>query len=245
MLWFSLYNNSEYKSDIAAYPDVSQIKGIAELEKNHTLILQELNEYIQANGIQSHFNITMVEKPESWKVRSLVVWGVKMYQYQKHFPKTMELMNQIPGVVNICFNALEPQSKIVPHFGDTNAVIRCHLGLTIPASLPSCGLKVKGLDKNWDPGKVIGFIDAYTHEAWNLTNERRTILLFDILKPEFYSKKNKVCATVLMSFYLQNIGNIFPSLYKMNRSVFKVVLWPFICILQLAIPIRNRLKRKY
>ena len=62
MLWFSLYNNSEYKSDIAAYPDVSQIKGIAELEKNHTLILQELNEYIQANGIQSHFNITMVEK---------------------------------------------------------------------------------------------------------------------------------------------------------------------------------------
>ncbi|MBN8696182.1 MAG: aspartyl/asparaginyl beta-hydroxylase domain-containing protein [Bacteroidetes bacterium] len=243
MLWFSLYNNSEFQSDLPAYPDIRSTEGINDLEKNYLTVLKELDTYIQQNGIKSHFNITMVEKPESWKVRSLLVWGVKMYQFQKHFPETMKLMNNIPGVVNICFNALEPQSKIVPHFGDTNAVIRCHLGLQIPSSLPACGLKVKNIEKSWEPGKVIGFIDAYTHEAWNLTDQRRTILLFDILKPEFIHQKNKVCATVLMSFYLQNLGNIFPSLYKMNRSIFKILLWPFIMFLQLAIPIRNFLKK--
>lgn len=243
MLWFSLYNNSEFQSTLPAYPDINSIEGIKELEKNHEIIIQELDSFVKANGIQSHFNITMVEKPDSWKVRSLLVWGVKMYQYQKQFPETMRLMNAIPGVVNICFNALEPHSKIVPHFGDTNAVIRCHLGLHIPATLPNCGLRVKGIERSWEQGKVIGFVDAYVHEAWNLTDQRRTILLFDILKPEFAAKKNKVCATVLMSFYLQNLGNLFPSLYKMNRSVFKVLLWPFIAFLQVAIPIRNYLKK--
>lgn len=243
MLWFSLFNNKEFDSTFPAYPDVRDITGIKELEKNYSQILNELNSYIAKNGIKSHFNVTMVEKPESWKVRALLIWGVKMYQFQKEFPLTMRLMNNIPGVVNICFNVLEPQSKIVPHFGDTNAVIRCHLGLKIPAGLPSCGLKVKNIESPWEEGKVIGFMDAYTHEAWNMTNEKRIILLFDLMRPEFEKRKNKVCATVLMSFYLQNLGNIFPSLYKMNRGWFKILLTPFIWGLQLVIPIRNRLKK--
>jgi len=242
MLWFSLYNNSEFEGTQAPFADLSKIKGIAELEKNYEVIIKELENYTKQNEIKSHFNITMVEKPETWKVRALTVWGVEMYQYQKYFPETMKLMNNIPNVVNICFNVLEPQSKIVPHFGDTNAVIRCHLGLKIPNNSSECGLKVRNQVRHWEKGKVIGFVDAYTHEAWNNSNEKRTILLFDILTDEFANKKNKVCATVLMSFYLQNIGNYFPSLYKMNRSIFKFLLAPLIFILQLAIPIRNKLK---
>jgi len=242
MLWFSLYNNSEFEGSAPAFADLSKVKGITELEKNYAVIIKELDAYTKEHEIKSHFNITMVEKPETWKVRALTVWGVEMYQYQKYFPETMKLMSAIPNVVNVCFNVLEPNSKIVPHFGDTNAVIRCHLGLKIPASIPDCGLKVKTETRSWEKGKVIGFVDAYTHEAWNLTNEKRTILLFDVLTDEFADKKNKVCATVLMSFYLQNIGNYFPSLYKMNRTIFKFLLAPFIWILQLAIPIRNKLK---
>jgi hypothetical protein len=28
----------------------------------------------------------MVEKPKSWRVRSLRVWGTEMFDVQKHFP---------------------------------------------------------------------------------------------------------------------------------------------------------------
>lgn len=243
MLWFSLYNNSEYDSSIPAFIDLSSIKGIKELEQNYGVIIKELERYTKQNEIKSHFNVTMVEKPETWKVRALTVWGVEMYQYQKHFPETMKLMNAIPNVVNICFNVLEPNSKIVPHFGDTNAIIRCHLGLIIPTDFQKYGIKVKNEIKHWEAGKALGFVDAYTHEAWNSTDEKRIILLFDILKDEFSNKKNKVCATVLMSFYLQNIGNYIPSLYKMNRAFLKVVLSPFIAVLRILIPIRNQLKK--
>ncbi len=243
MLWFSLYNNSEYKNSKPPFVDLSSVKGVKELELNYHSVIEELEAYTKENEIKSHFNITMVEKPETWKVRALTVWGVEMYQYQKHFPKTMELMKNIPNVVNICFNVLEPQAKIVPHFGDTNAITRCHLGLIVPEQIPNCALKVKDEIKSWEEGKSIGFVDAYTHEAWNLTDKKRIILLFDILTDEFANKKNKVCATVLMSFYLQNIGNYFPSLYKMNRKFMRFLLFPFISVLQLAIPIRNFLKK--
>ena len=54
----------------------------------------------------------MVEIPKSWKVRSLRVWGVDMYDIQKHFPETIKLLNEISCVVNIGFNLLEPDAKI-------------------------------------------------------------------------------------------------------------------------------------
>ena len=121
----------------------------------------------------------MVEKPKTWKVRSLRVWDVEMYDVQKHFPETMKMLSKIPNVVNVGFNVLDPKAKIKPHNGDTNAIIRCHLGLQIPIEKTSCGLMVKQEIKHWENGKVFGFEDAFIHEAWNDTDEIRIIFLFD------------------------------------------------------------------
>ncbi len=45
-----------------------------------------LKTILNVNEIESHFNTMMVEKPKSWRVRSLRVWGTEMYDVQKHFP---------------------------------------------------------------------------------------------------------------------------------------------------------------
>ncbi|MEO8761515.1 MAG: aspartyl/asparaginyl beta-hydroxylase domain-containing protein [Bacteroidia bacterium] len=243
-IWFSVFDNKEYVSNDPPFADISSIKQIENLERNYKTILAELQQYITANEMESHFNVTMVEKPKTWKVRSLRVWGVEMYEVQKHFQKTMALLNDIPNVINIGFNLLEPQAKIKPHSGDTNAITRCHLGLKIPAGQPTCAIMVKNEVRGWQEGKAIGFIDAYPHEAWNLSTEKRIILLFDILQPTYVKQKNKICATILTSLYLQNIGNRFQSLYKTNRKKFKLILYPFILFLQLAIPLRNRIKSR-
>jgi aspartyl/asparaginyl beta-hydroxylase (cupin superfamily) len=185
----------------------------------------------------------MVEKPKSWRVRSLRVWGTEMYDVQKHFPETMKLLNAIPNVVSMGFNILEPNSKIKPHSGDTNAIYRCHLGLQIPSNEKGCVMKVLDNEVNWSNGKLIAFEDAFLHEAWNDTDEIRIILIFDVLKPKYAKNKLKICATILASFYLQQVGNVFPVLYQVNRKIFKIILFPFVLFLRFAIPIRNWLKK--
>jgi len=243
MLWFSLYNHNEYNSNEKPFADISSYEGISDLQTNWELVFNEFKNYSNVNTIQSHFNTTMVEKPKTWRVRSLRVWGTEMYDIQKHFPQTMKLLNAIPNTVSMGFNILEPNSKIKPHCGDTNAIYRCHLGLQIPQDNKSCAIKVLNEEKHWEQGKVLAFEDAFMHEAWNNSDEIRIILLFDVLKPEFAQQKNKICATILTSFYLQQLGNTFPKLYNVNRSFFKFLLFPFVLFLRLAIPIRNRLKK--
>lgn len=225
------------------YPDVSIISGISELEKNYKSVLLELENYLKNNVLETQFNSTMVSKPKSWKVRSLRVWGVEMYDIQKKFPETLNLLSKIDGVVNIGFNLLEPGAKILSHSGDTNAIIRCHLGLIIPEENDSCAIKVNNEIKNWTLGKVIGFTDAYEHEAWNNTDKQRVILLFDILSPEHTSSKNKICGVVLASFYLQRLGNIFPKLYKVNPIWVYPISYSLAFMIRLLIPLRNYLKK--
>ena len=242
-LWFSLLHKRPYNGLEPNYPDISGLKSISELEKNSGIILEELQSYLKQFVLEEQFNTTMVEKPKSWKVRSLRVWGVEMFDIQKYFPKTINELNNIEGVINIGFNLLEPGAKIKPHFGDTNAIVRCHLGLIIPEENENCAIKVNGETKNWQQNKVIGFTDAYEHEAWNQTNSRRIILLFDILKPEYTSYKNKICGVVIASLYLQRLGNVFPKLYKLNPVWLYPITYPFSFLIRCLIPIRNRLKK--
>lgn len=243
-LWFSLFDNDLYQSNEPAFVDVSSIKGIKNLEDHFSIIYNELVEYLKEFDFHAQFNTMMTEKPKTWKVRSLKVWGVDMYEIQKHFPETIKLLDQIPDVLNVGFNLLEPGAKIRPHSGDTNANYRCHLGLKVPANPTECVMKVKNEIQHWQKGKVMCFTDAFEHSAANNSNEQRIILLFDILKPEFKTYKLKICATVLMSFYLQQIGNRWKGIYTIKRSYFRYLLFPFIQCIKLSIPIRNFLKRK-
>lgn len=242
-LWFSLYDNNPYNGDDPVFFDINNFKGISDLKQNAEVIYEELIEFLKHQTMETHFNVTMTSKKGSWKVRSLRVWGVEMYQYQQHFKNTMRLINNIDNVVNIGFNVLEANSRIHPHQGDTNAIIRCHLGLEIPDQTDECYIEVNGQRKSWHKGDIIAFTDAYTHYAANNTSQRRIIFLFDILKPEYLRKKNLICATVIMSFYMQQIGNLFPSLYHFPRKHFRYLLFPFVKILQIAILLRNRVKR--
>jgi aspartyl/asparaginyl beta-hydroxylase (cupin superfamily) len=243
MLWFSLYDNSQYKSDDNAFVDLLSFQGMQNLQDNWHQVLYEFKRYSQKHEIDFHFNNMMVEKPKSWRVRSLRVWGTEIFDIQKEFPITMSLFSEIPDVLSIGFNILEPKARIKPHCGDTNAIYRCHLGLQIPSNESGCVMKVLNQEVNWSNGKLIAFEDAFLHEAWNETDETRIILIFDVLKPKYANNKLKICATILSSFYLQQVGNVFPKLYQVNRKIYKIILFPFVLFLRFAIPIRNWLKK--
>lgn len=78
------------------------------------------------------------------------------------------------------FSILDPNTRIPPHTGVTNTRCTVHLPLIVP---PNCGFRVGSTTREWVPGKAWVFDDTIDHEAWNLSDTPRAILIFDIWNP--------------------------------------------------------------
>lgn len=98
---------------------------------------------------------------------------------------------------------LEPQSAVLPHYGDTNTTIRCHLGIRVPAGLPECGIEVAGEKRPWENGKLLMFCDAHYHNVWNKTDNRRYIFTIDIMRNEYAQNTTRICSKVLAVYTLK------------------------------------------
>jgi aspartyl/asparaginyl beta-hydroxylase (cupin superfamily)/Flp pilus assembly protein TadD len=78
------------------------------------------------------------------------------------------------------FSILDPGTRIPAHTGVTNTRLTVHLPLIIP---PNCGFRVGNTTREWVPGQAWVFDDTIEHEAWNLSDTPRAILIFDIWNP--------------------------------------------------------------
>jgi tetratricopeptide (TPR) repeat protein len=78
------------------------------------------------------------------------------------------------------FSILDANTRIPPHTGITNTRCTVHLPLVVP---PDCGFRVGSTTREWIPGKAWVFDDTIEHEAWNLSDTPRAILIFDIWNP--------------------------------------------------------------
>jgi Aspartyl/Asparaginyl beta-hydroxylase len=79
------------------------------------------------------------------------------------------------------FSRLTPGTHIAPHHGMLNTRLICHLPLIVP---DGCGLRVGAETRAWQPGKLTIFDDSFEHEAWNRGSSDRTVLLFEIWRPD-------------------------------------------------------------
>jgi aspartate beta-hydroxylase len=78
------------------------------------------------------------------------------------------------------FSILDAGTRIPPHTGITNTRLTVHLPLIVP---PHCGFRVGSETREWLPGKAWAFDDTIEHEAWNLSDAPRAILIFDVWNP--------------------------------------------------------------
>lgn len=203
-LWFSLYDPTYiYPENEPAFFDPENQRWSSDFEQNYNEIRSELNAFLENNELKAYFNKSMVNTKSIWKTISLRWWTIEFFKNQKAFPKTMAIVAKYPEIISLSFNQLEANGEILPHCGDTNAIFRCHLGLEIPASLPQCGFRVKDELRSWENGKWLIFTDANNHEAFNKTNQRRIILVIDVLRDEYKPKRGTVFSTVLTSLFLQ------------------------------------------
>ncbi|MCW3103913.1 MAG: hypothetical protein JWO09_2353 [Bacteroidetes bacterium] len=170
----------------------------AEIEQHHPVILDEISAYLGGkNALKPYFATEMMSAPEKWKAFSFYFWGLRMNANAcSRCPETIMLLERIPDIVSASVSVLEPHAEIKGHFGDTDAIYRCHFGLIVSGKLPECGFRVGYEDKSWENGKFLIFNDANYHRAWNHTDQRRVVLILDVIRPQFANRKTWVCARV-------------------------------------------------
>jgi aspartyl/asparaginyl beta-hydroxylase (cupin superfamily)/Tfp pilus assembly protein PilF len=101
-------------------------------------------------------------------------------------PRTMELLAGAPQpdqpgrTPSSMFSLLKPKTRIPPHGGVSNCRLVTHLPLIIPED---CGFRVGNQTREWVPGQAWVFDDTINHEAWNMSDKLRVILIFDIWHP--------------------------------------------------------------
>lgn len=120
-----------------------------------------------------------------WKLYLFFAPGYRFEDQMKTCPKTMEIVNQIPGISMATFSKLPAGSSIAPHNGFSGTVLRSHLALRVPegANQDNCALRVGKTIRSWEEGKAFVFDDMHEHEAYNRLKEDRVVLMLDFLRP--------------------------------------------------------------
>jgi beta-hydroxylase len=173
------------------------------LEHNWTEILAELESllYKEAECGISLFQPWHEEDiyEGDWDVYGLYYKKKKLKENCERCPKTTALLETIPDLVTAGFSSLAPGTHIVPHHGQDNTILRCHLGLIVPKPLPdydrratgiltanTCALRVGSEMYYWEPGQTFMFDDTEEHEAFNFGDRTRFVLLVDVKKPKWW-----------------------------------------------------------
>ena len=123
----------------------------------------------------------------AWSAVFLWKDGAEVPDIAARCPETMLALAEaplcrIPGrSPSVLFSRLQAGAKIPPHHGLINTRLICHLPLIAP---PGTHFRVGGEVREWQEGQAWAFDDTIEHEAWNDSGRDRTILIFDVWKPE-------------------------------------------------------------
>jgi len=141
----------------------------------------------------------MRDNPD-WSAFFLVRDSVPVPENAARCPKTLKALENAPlsrakgRMPSVLFSLLRPGARIPPHTGVVNTRLICHLPVIVPGQ---CALRVGNETREWIEGKAWVFDDSMQHEAWNLSDKPRVILLFDIWRPELTEEECKLVAALL------------------------------------------------
>jgi aspartate beta-hydroxylase len=131
----------------------------------------------------------------NWSAYHLIKGGQVVEGNATNCPQTMELLKTVPqpdqpGRTPVAmFSLLKPRTRIPPHVGASNVRLVTHVPLIIPER---CGFRVGNTTREWVPGKAWVFDDTINHEAWNLSDKLRVVLIFDTWHPDLDESERKL-----------------------------------------------------
>lgn len=162
------------------------------LDRNFDVIKQEVEallprreqipRYHEVDKKETYISGT-VDADKSWRV-FLLMWaaGGGVSSNQAKAPKTVKLLQQVPGVLQAMFSILDPGKSIPAHDGPYTGYLRYHLPLKVPAVNPP-SIRVKDHVHTWREGESMMFDDSWNHEVFNKSDDVRVVLIVDVFRP--------------------------------------------------------------
>jgi beta-hydroxylase len=169
------------------YYDPYQFDFVHRLEANWEAVRDELSR-LGPNDFIEYPERYLLGNRTGWDIFGIYFLGVKIDVNCDLCPETAKLVRTVPGMMTAGFSRLAPGTHIVPHAGKPTNVLRCHMGLSVPEK---CALRVADEIKQWQHGKCFVFDDTSEHEAWNLSDKPRDVLLMDFRIPAGFQLHRK------------------------------------------------------
>lgn len=240
-IWFN-YWQPEYKEKTPSFYSVQNFNWARKIEEKWPIIQQELQALIdlKENEFQIYFGSDRDTGSTGWKTITLKTWGINVNDNLNRCPELKKQIEQTPGWTSAAISLLEPNTSIKSHQGDTNAILRAHLGINIPGTKDICALKVNEEVNGWEEGKLVIFLDAHWHEAWNNSDKKRLVLILDIIQDEFLPLKEEVCIRVRGFLLLQILGIRLPFLMRLPKWIHAIVFMKLCFILQWIYPFQKK-----
>jgi len=91
------------------------------------------------------------------------------------------------------WSRLKASAYIRPHHGMLNTRLICHIPIR---TAPACSLRVGNEVREWVDGVPLVFDDSIEHEAKNAGDRSRTVLLFEIWRPEIVEEERAQLARI-------------------------------------------------
>jgi hypothetical protein len=211
------YTNQWYKGKMPSFYESESTPHLNILEDNFEEIKNEILDFLSTKRLElKSINVPFEYSNDKWKILTLITFLISYKKNLNKLPLLSNLLEKIPGLVTAQISILGPKSKIPPHFGSSNALIRSHLGIVVPDNLPKLGIRVKSEERCWEEGKMTSFCESHRHYVWNNSDSERIVLLIDTIHPDYIKKKYFICSGVISLLLLRGISLKFPILKKAN-----------------------------
>ncbi len=179
MYLFSAVPNRPY-IDVARFPELAPLSENWRAIRAEALQLSDEGR-IRAAATYNDLGFNSFFKT-GWK-RFYVKWYDEPLPSAKALcPKTVALVESIPGVNAAMFALLPPGSKLGAHRDPFAGSLRYHLGLVTP-NADTCWITVDGESYSWRDGEPVMFDETFIHTAENRSDVTRIILFCDVERP--------------------------------------------------------------
>lgn len=177
--------------DRARFPWLDAVEAATEAIREELLAVMldgsAFTPYVQRDQNRPALTTGGMQDNPDWGAYYLWKNGSPVADHAARCPRTLAALagvplSTVPGrSPSILFSLLRAGARIPPHTGMVNTRLICHLPLVVP---PRCGFRVGNETREWVEGRAWVFDDTIEHEAWNLSNQSRVILLFEVWLPD-------------------------------------------------------------
>ncbi len=191
----------EYHGKLKPFYSPEAFPELAILKENWKGIRDEILAYERSHGELRDMDSLSpaVTAGGTWSLIYLMSFLRKYHKNRADFPFLTSITDQIPSCVFVGISTLPPHTEIKPHFGDTNGIVRTHLGLIIPDPYPVIGIRVGDEERGWEEGELLCFINVTEHNVWSRSDHRRYVLMFDFVAQPLAHRKWEIATRALGS----------------------------------------------